>query len=454
MTDANGKASSRAGETDSHTRWNFAAIVAESTFFMSGLAWVDPVAVLPVFIGRLTPSTVIVGLVTVLQRLGWLLPPVFMAAVLGHRPRRLPWLRWPVLLGRLPFMAFVVYLWLSGVSRPDVMIPFMIVAFASVSLGNGLLGISWQDIIAKSIPSGLRGRFFGAMQFATAVAVFMVGFVVRWMLGPGGPGFPREYTILFSLTAVFLTFSIIGCWLVREPIRPVLDRPQSVREVLLGAIPLLRENRAFRSLVLVALLGFGMSYAAPFYMVYAKQELHVRDELAGVYIWAATAGSALASLWWGHLNDRRGPRAVVRGAAVLIAVTPLLALSFLPAIAAASSVLPALHCALPYLFSSVFFISGTMAGATWMGSTNYLFDLASHPERPRYIALLNLLTAPGALAPLLIGWLLNYLAFPLVFALMAAFGGAAALIALRMPAAVAPQRLLDTAAAEGEPVGI
>jgi MFS family permease len=423
----------QAEDITEHTRWNFAVIASESTFFMAGLAWVEPSSVLPLFIGMLTPSTVIIGLITVLQRLGWLVPPIFMAAVLGHRPRRLPWLRWPVLLGRLPLLAFVAFLWLRGVADPPVVIWFMVIAYTSISLGNGLLGISWNDIIAKSMPSWLRGRFFGTMQFATAITVFGVGYVVRWMLGPRGPGFPTDYTILFTLMAVFLTVSIVGCWMVREPIRPVLDRPQRLREILGSALPLLRRHSGFRALVLVAALGFGVSYAMPFYMVYAKKELGVEDQIAGIYIWASTFGGAIASIWWGYLNDRRGPRAVIRGACICITMTALTALVLAPAVTAAARLLPGLADALPYLFALVFLLGGATIGATWMGATNYLFDLASHQDRPRFIALMNLLSAPGALAPLLIGWLLNYLQFPVVFSLMAAFGAAALLISLRMP---------------------
>jgi MFS family permease len=400
---------------------------------MAGMAWVDPSSVLPLFIGKLTPSTVIVGLVMVLQRLGWLLPQIVMAAVLGHRPHRLPWLRWPVLLGRLPLLAFVVYLWLRGVGDAAVVIWFMIIAYLSVSLGNGLLGISWQDIIAKSIPSRLRGRFFGAMQFATAVSAFGVGFVVRWMLGPDGPEFPKNYTYLFTFMAAFLTVSIIGCWMVREPVRPVLERRQSVLEIVKSALPTLQRVAGFRTLVLVAVLGFGMSWATPFYMVHAKENLGARDQIAGVYIWALTIGGAIASVWWGYLNDRRGPRAVVRGACIVITATPLLALGLPPVVRLAAGAFPGLSAGVPYVFALVFLSAGSAMGATWMGATNYLFELASHQDRPRYIALMNLLTAPGALAPLLIGWLLEYLAFPVVFALMAAFGAASLMVSLDMP---------------------
>ena len=170
---------SRRNESAQHTRWNFGVIVGESTFFMSGLAWVDPAAVLPLFIARLTPSTVVIGAIAVLQQVGWKAPQIFMAAALGHRPHKLPFLRWPVLIGRLPFFAFVGYLWLQGIENSGLVIWFLAIALACISFGNGILGISWNDIIAKSIPPRLRGRFFGSMQFATAVAAFAVGFAVR-----------------------------------------------------------------------------------------------------------------------------------------------------------------------------------------------------------------------------------------------------------------------------------
>ncbi len=433
-------------DSSEHTRWNFAVIVAEATFFMSGLAWADPSSVLPQFLGLLTPSTVIIGVIAVLQRLGWLLPPIFMAAVLGHRPHRLPWLRWPVLLGRLPFFAFVAYLWLHGLDNPRVVIWFLVIAYFGISLGNGLLGISWQDIIAKSIPSRLRGRFFASMQFAIAGAAFGVGFAVRWVLGPGHPYFPLDYTLLFTAMALFLTISIVACWMVREPIRPVLDRPQSVRDILLGALPTLRERPAFRGLVFVAALGFGISFSLPFYMVYARQVLNIAEDMAGIYIWAITIGGALASILWGYLNDRRGPRAVLRGGGALVTATPALAICVPAAAFAAEDLLPGAAGALPYLFALVFFAGGATMGAMWMGSMNYLFELATHQDRPRYIALFSLFTLPGALAPLLIGFLLNYLPFPVVFLLMAASGGGALLLSWRMPipSPQAPTPSLDT----------
>jgi MFS family permease len=421
-----------AAEREEHTRWNFAVIVTESSSFMTGMAWVDPVVVLPLFVHALTPSTVVIGLVTTLQRLAYALPILPMAAVLGHRPARLPYLRWGVFYGRLPFLLFVLYLWLRGVGNSTLTLVFMMAAFVFVSAGNGVVAVPWQDIIAKSIPSRMRGRFFGSTQFATAVATIGVGFVVRYALGSGGPKFPLNFTMLFTLAAVFFTISTIGCAVVREPIRPVLDRPQTIRELIAGAPRLLRDRREFRSLVVVAILGFGLNLSMPFYIVYATTELGVPQAMAGTYIWAAVLTGAPMSLVWGHLNDRRGPRAVLKGACMLVAAVPMLALAVPPLTALIAGAAGAAK-ALPYTLALVFLGGGAVTSSLWIGSNNYLFELCGHEDRPRYIALLNTLAAPRTLFPLAVGWLLTLLPYRTVFAGLAVLGVAVAATSWRLP---------------------
>ena len=421
-----------AGPAEAHTRWNFNVIIGEAGAFLIGRSWVDPVAVLPLFIQTLTPSTFIVGLVTTLQRLGYTLPQLPMAAVLGHRPRRLPYLRWGVLLGRSPFLLFVIYLWASRVENTTATLVFMVVGLAAVSAGNGAVAVPWQDIIAKSIPSRLRGRFFGTMQFVQAVGALGVGLAVRWALGPAGPSYPANYILMFTMAGVFFTISTIGCWVVREPIRPVLDKPESMRELVSGGMALLKQHREFRSLVVVTFLAFGLNLTMPFYILHAKTNLGVPDEMAGIYIWAAVLSGAPMSLLWGHINDRRGPRAVLRGGCIMATLAPALALLIPWVTRAAGGVLPGAAGALPYVYALVFLVGGSGFGPLWMGSNNYLFELASHEDRHRYIALLATLTAPRTLFPVLTGAVLAVMQFELVFGFLVALGVGTIVVSWRL----------------------
>ena len=68
-----------------------------------------------------------------------------------------------------------------------------------------------------------------------------------------------------------------------------------------------------------------------------------------------------------------------------------------------------------------------------MGTNNYLFELAGDEDRHRYIAVFNTLALPGAVLPVLVGWVLGFAPFRLVFGLMALCGLLALTMAWRMP---------------------
>jgi MFS family permease len=170
-------------------------------------------------------------------------------------------------------------------------------------------------------------------------------------------------------------------------------------------------------------------------MVHAKSGLSVADETAGTYIWMMTIGSAVSSVMWGRLNDRRGPRSVVRGALLFVTLAPLLAITLSLAGESAGQHALGVASSLPHLYSAVFLCAGIASGGIWMGVTNYLFELASHEDRPRYIGTMSVLGIPGAFFPLLMGWLLTFLPFSNVLALFALCGIAALYSSWRMPEA-------------------
>jgi len=428
MDDGRHNGGEAASQQWEHTRWNFLWLVTESSAFQIGMAWVDPSAVLPLFMGHLTKSTVLLGLAVVLLRFGWVVPQLVIALIVGHRARRAPFLRWGVFFGRIPLTLFVLYLWIAGLANPGLVLVGLLVSYAFIALGNGVVAVPLQDITAKSIPPWLRGRFFGTIVLATAIATFGVGYLVRGLLGPSGPGFPRDYTILFTMMALFLGLSTLGCGMAREPLRPVLAKPETLGSLVSAALHLVRRVPGFLSLVAVSIVGVGLALSMPFYMVYATERLSVPPEMAGIYIWAGMLGAAGFSMLWGYLNDRRGPRSVLRGGSLAITFPPVLAL-VLPALAEVAH----LESALPYLFALVFMTGGATRGAFRMGLSNYLFELASDEERPRYIAIMNTLAVPGTLVPLLVGWGLNSIPFQTVFTLLAAAGTVTLGITLSMP---------------------
>lgn len=407
---------------ESHTRWNFIVITADAAFFIGALAFVEPFAVLPVFIRTLTDSTIAIGILITIQRAGWLLPQLPAASLLQHRPRKKPFLLLAATAGRLPFafLAVVVYFWAG--SNPALVLWLLMFSYAIFYATDGMSCLAWNDIIAKSIPANFRGRLFGAQQFIGAAIAISAGEVVRRVLAKEGLPYPANYALLFAILFAGMMLSSFFLSLVREPLRPVAAEPQKVAQLLKMIPRALRERQDFRRMVWTqSLVGVG-SIAAPFYVIYAEKYLGAPPWVSGIFIWAGTVGGIVGSLAWAYLNDRHGSLRVIRGVCWLALLGPVAAILVplfgLPA--------PLVY----YAFAVVFALGAAGAGGNWIGFTNFLLEIVNDEERAAFLGITPTLLAPMILMPLIGGLLLKVLPYEALFALAAA-GGLAGWLASR-----------------------
>jgi len=421
--------SSANGAGHRHTRWNFIVIVLDASFFGAGLAFLDPVAVLPVLIERLSGSEVIVGLMSALQRAGWIVPQLLGASIVLHRPRKKPFVVYPCLLGRLPFLALAIFFCMPG-ARADLqmLLLLLIVAFAFFFFTDGLIGVPWHDIIARTIPSGLRGRFFGSIQFLGGIFAIGAGAAVRRVLADETIPFPQNYGRLFILLFICMTISTFFLALIREP-RPFTVGERHSLPQIIRAIPATFRRSPLLLRVIIAQNICGIAgLALPFYAVYANVRLGLPPHTGGLFIWAAIVGSVFASVIWAYLNDRRGCTRVIRGVAYLVIAVPLSAL-LLPHLVRALGV----QSAMAYIYAVVFLLNGATWGGMWMGFTNYVLELAPDDVRPLFLGLNSTLAAPTILMPLLGGLLLGVISYEHLFALVVAAGVLAVIYTRRLP---------------------
>ena len=130
-----------------HTTWNFVVILADASFWAFGLAFVDPVAVLPVLLVELSGSEVVVGLMGALQRAGWLIPQLLAASFVLHRPRKKSFVLYPCLATRLPFLAAAIVLNLDYAATHRMVALLVVMgAYGAFFFGEGLVGPPWHDI--------------------------------------------------------------------------------------------------------------------------------------------------------------------------------------------------------------------------------------------------------------------------------------------------------------------
>jgi len=413
----------------SHLTWNFVVIVLDASFFFFAFSFLDPVAILPVLLSDLSSSRVIVGLMTALQRAGWLVPQLLAASFVLHRPRKKPFVIYPCLISRIPFLALAVIFNLDWAAQhPSGALLLLILGYSVFFFGDGLSGVPWHDIIGRSIPAGLRGRFFGSIQLLGGLLALGAGAVVRRVLADKSLPFPHNYGRLFIFLAAGMVLSTICLALIRERPGPTLDEAQPLRRLLRAIPSTLRRHPRLRQSVVGQILCGLAGLAVPFYAVYAHSRLGLPEAVGGLFIWAATVGSVGASFIWAYLSDRLGSTAVIRAVSWLVIAVPLAALVAPPLTRAAG-----LGSAMAYPYSVVFLLNGAVWGGMWIGFTNYTLEIAPAEIRPLFLGLQSTLSAPTVLMPLLGGWLVSVIPFEALFGLVAVSGIASLVYVHRLP---------------------
>jgi MFS family permease len=412
-----------------HLHWNFAVIVLDASFFVCALAFLDPVVILPVLLSDLSGSQVIVGLMSALQRAGWLIPQLLAASFVLHRPRKKPFVVYPCLFSRLPFLGLAIVFNLAwAADHPRAALLLLLLGFSLFFFGDGLCGVPWHDIIGRTIPAQLRGRFFGSMQFLGGLLAVGAGAVVRSVLSNPALPFPTNYGRLFLLLVAGMTLSTICVALIREPPGPSLEQPQPLPRLLRAIPSTLRLHPRLRRVIVGQILCGLAGLAVPFYAIYAHSRLHLPESVGGLFIWAGTVGSVGASFIWAYLSDRRGSTAVIRAVSWLMIAAPAAGL-LAPALAAIMGT----GQAIAYLYSLVFLVNGASWGGMWIGFTNYVLEIAPAEIRPLFLGLQSTLAAPTVFMPLLGGWLLDLLSFHILFLLVVVAGLVSVIYVYRLP---------------------
>ena len=167
---------------DKTTRWNFASFVLDGSCFSIGSAFLEPNTLLPALISSLTNNSVIIGLSSTIRNAGYLLPQLFVAGYAERLPYKKPFLRVNGWVNRLSvlLMALVAYFWAGR--KPDLALAGLLFCISLFALTDGIGGVPWTDLLAKSMPATKRGRLLATMQFIGGMGAFLVGFLIRQVL--------------------------------------------------------------------------------------------------------------------------------------------------------------------------------------------------------------------------------------------------------------------------------
>ena len=380
-------------EVERNYRWNFTFNLLDVASFWIGMSFMSSATIVPLYVSKLTPSALAIGLVAVIANAGWFLPQLFTANSVQGLARKKP------VVVNLGFFTERLPLWLLPISAllavqsPTLALILFFIGYAGHGIGAGVIATAWQDMIARCFPVDRRGRFFGISSFVGSSVGIAAATLSAWLLAM--LVFPTNFAVSFALAALFVTMSWAFLSFTREPVQPGSQQRQSNRQFWSNLPQILRNDGNFRNFLAARLLIMAGGIGTGFVTVAAVQKWGIGDGVVGLYTTAMLIGQTIGTLGFGFLADRRGHKIGVE----------------LGALASLLAFLIAWLAVQPVWYYVVFLLLGIVTGAMMVSGLMIVFEFSPPKLRPTYTGLTNTsLGVLGIITPLIGAWLasMNY----------------------------------------------
>lgn len=390
----------------------FKHVAAAGITFQAGSSAIDSSTIMSALVFQLTGNPVWVGAVTAILRFGWLFPQLIVGYLAQQGGSSM---RYYVIgaFGRalaMAAMALVLALgsgWSAGVLAASVMVIWTVYAFVS-----GIVGVPYNDIVARSVAPNLRSRLLATRFFGGGVlALVVVGFADRLV---ATLAFPLSYAAIVAMAAGLMLVSSVVFSVMGEPANahgtaPTPQQKPSFFQYLKEGVGVFQVDLKFRKFVYAQWCGGAVLMAMPFYVVQASESGVDLVDIAWL-MGAQTVGALLSNLLWGWWGDHLGKASLLRAIALGRVVPPAIALlSGLAVFSGGGQVF--------YVYLVVFFVLGALANGLTIPVIGFLMEISPDDRRPAYSGYFNAITAPAFLLPLLAGVAAALVGVGVVFAI-------------------------------------
>jgi len=291
----------------------------------------------------------------------------------------------------------------STISRltilPIALVPLMLEGDTAIYAFIGLVTLrgfvnsigvpGWTSIMADITPKHARGSYFGFRNVMCNIAALMGTLIAGWCIRRYD--FPLGYQVSFYLA---LALGLISTYFFSTiPTPPLQKRSEAKRATfnLKDSWQAISRHTAFRNYCFTSILwNFGVTFSAPLYAVYYRENLGGDPGFWGVVTGVGLMAGILGHRYWGRLADRYGQKNIM----------------LLGGIGAAS--VPFMWWALPRWELAV--IAEFLSGFCWSGynlaAFNLILEITPDEGRTTYIGVYNTMAGlASSVGPLIGGYL-------------------------------------------------
>ncbi len=385
-----------------YSRRSFLALVADFGAYGFGLSFVSSVTILPAFVARLSGSNLLIGLLTTVAVLGFNIPQIFVTHYVEKMRTRKRFILLYTLGERIPWLLLGFFTALmSGVGSPALLFVFFL-AYAAVNISAGVTAPAWYDLVAKVVPEGKRGLYFGTGNFIATMLGVVGGAAAGLLIDT--LAFPLGYAACFFATFLLTMISYVALWIVEEPEPTVNNEERNLSQYLQSLPDVLRSDSVFTKFLLATVVAGITTMGPAFLTAHALKAVESGGEVLGIYTAVYFASQVLSNIIWAHLGDTRGHVSVIAVGGLLGALSSMVTIF-------SNSVIG---------FCVAFALTGAFMSGLMVSWAPAIMELATEEKRPTYLALAGVLRAfPASLAPLIGGVIADVAGSVWIFAIAA-----------------------------------
>ena len=375
-------------------------------FFLTlTMSMIDFNTVFPSLISTLIDSKIIFGLLYSIMLGAPKLFNIVFSHYMNSYDYRKKFLIGGIYLRAFSFLGMATFTYFFGADNPQLVIISFFFWVLLFSLSGGFAGMSYSDIVGKTVKKEERGKLYASKQFAASLAAFLGGMVVQNIFSGDSFIFPLNYSLTLFIGFSGLIIASIAFWFIDEP--PSVNKDEdilSLKEYIKKVPSILKADNNFIQYIIVENMASFSRMLLPFYIVYARETFNIGTNYIGKYLLYQIAGTVLSNLLWGYISDRFNSKKVVRICILGGGLIPLIALALTPAG--------------PEVFVVIFFMIGFLKSGRKVGFEPYLLNIAPEDRRTVYLGIRGTLNFMVVLLPLLGGIFIDYLGYIFTFILV------------------------------------
>lgn len=364
---------------------NFFIGVIYNSLFWAGIGFISYTTILPSFLGIFTQSPVLIGIISSVAGGLWLLPQSVVSKYVKNLRFKKPAYFLVCLVRNQLWLIFALIVYIFLKDRIVLLLFFIILA---LFYGMGSIeSLLWNSLVQKLIPITRRGSFAAFGNIFGGIGAVGIGFMIKYFID--NYSFPFNYGILFLLCGVVLNLALFAFNRIEEKFPSSLSLDDSNYSAQANAnnsfvshfkesFSMVRENTNYKNYFFSRILIEMRYLSFPFYAFYIVKVLGIEKSSIGLFFSIQMIGTFLAALVIGCIGDKKGYTRLIPIVVLLSALTPL------PIIAGQYFPNQAI-----FFFSLTFFLVGISLAGSYIGYTNYLFEITTNYQFPIFRGLVS-----------------------------------------------------------------